>query len=87
MLVIVHEKCHDYSPEVYTVDTEKLNPANPVDRQLLAAIEAGKKYCTVDVPSYWDDPDSEYKGNDPGVSEEAKLDSGPMIYLTIDFGC
>jgi hypothetical protein len=89
MIVAVTEQFHDHEPKMYFLDTDKLNPANPVDKLLLECLPTIKGFgrVTYDARNWEEDPAWVGSGR-PGLTEAAKTESGPaekMIFLNMDF--
>lgn len=92
MILTVIEYDHDHEPEIYEIDTDKLNPENPVDAAIIETLkgkppESRSYYCRVDAKG-WDDKNSPFKGHEPEISHDAKVDSDKKeLILKIDFDC
>lgn len=79
MIISVTEQYHDYSPQMYFIDTDKLNPENYVDSLILKECEKKSHLLKVNVDAKgWDDPRSVFKGTEPIVSQEAKFEILPQ---------
>jgi hypothetical protein len=89
MIVAVATQFHDHERRFEYVDTDKLDPDNYVDSELLKAIQANKD-CWIDA-SDWEDHPDKFPDDDIGVSGQALIEKPDKfdhsMMLTIDFDC
>jgi hypothetical protein len=90
MILAVTEQYHDYSPEKYYIDTEKLNKNSYIEKMILQ--ECKKKAKIIDVhidASNWESEPEKFGGDEPGVHADARTKKPKLIdkvlNLTIDF--
>ena len=91
MILAVTEHFHDYEPQKYFLDTDKLNATNHVESLILKEIKKASKNLDVLVDaSNWED-NPVFNGSEPGVNENSKVKNPKSIdkalTLTIDFDC
>lgn len=91
MILDVTEKYHDYGPQEYLLDTDKLNPNNYVDNCILQKIAKDQKlkYKVYIDATHWEER-SKFGNTEPHVSENAKVtDVQPtaVLNLKIYFDC
>jgi hypothetical protein len=91
MLIAVTVNFHDHEPSMEYVDTNKLDPNDYVDSELLKAIQADEEFCNIDA-SNWEDEPHKFPSDPPEISGKAVLSRKPKkldgaIVLNITFDC
>ena len=86
MILAVTERFHDYEPNSYYVDTDKLDPKNPVDALVLKKCKTKSKKLSVYIDA------TDWEDDDPGISGKAIFKKSPekidrALDLTIYFDC
>jgi len=82
MIIALTHQFHDNEPEIIHIDTDKLNPKNPVDNALLKGLKTKRNKTTIDATDWEDDDAYKFQGHwaEPHLTAKAqsKKPQGPI---------
>ena len=90
MLISVVEQFHDYAPQQYVLDSEKLNSGKFVDRMILNELQKEKFDISVNIYAHGWETNPILKDLDERYWQLAKvpaIKADKFLLLTINFDC